>query len=500
MDLWAHGEPVEVFAPFTGERLHLLPQSTVDDVRGAAASARAAQPGWWAAGFAHRKRILLRAHDVLMRRREQLLDSVQIETGKSRGQAFEEVFQAISATRYNALAARRVLSPERRRAGIPFVLKAGVYYRPKGLVGVITPWNHPLSLAMMDIVPALAAGNAVVQKADDQAAASILAARRAFVDAGLPAELWTVVTGPGDTVGNAVIDNADYVCFTGSTGTGTRVATRAAAKLTGASLELGGKNALIVLDDVDPQRAGLDAAYACFSCMGQLCVAIERVYVLRSVADEFISSFVEHSRSLVQNGRLDYTADVGSLTTPAQLERVQQHVTDALERGASVLTGAQHLPELGPLFYAPTILTGITPEMRCATEETFGAVATLTVVDDENEAIEAANASRFALNAAIFSGSRARARRIAARLVSGSVNINEGYRASFASVDAPMGGRRLSGLGRRNGPEGLLRFADSTTVAEATGLVRLPRKGREFARLTGLMLALLTVLRTLRRR
>ena len=279
------GDTVTVIAPFTGEPLHDLPISTVQDVEDATAAARVAQAAWFAAGDAHRRRVLLKAHDLILERREELLDAVQTETGKTRGQAFEEVFNSANATRYNALSARRVLKGGRRRGGIPFVFVPRVHYTPKGVVGVITPWNYPLSLAVMDIAPALAAGNGVIQKADNQGAISILAARRAFIDAGLPAALWAVVTGEGSVIGNAVVDAGDYVVFTGSTATGRRVAERAAARLVGSSMELGGKNAVIVLDDVDPVKAAADVANACFTASGQLCVSMERVYVMKGVAD-----------------------------------------------------------------------------------------------------------------------------------------------------------------------------------------------------------------------
>jgi acyl-CoA reductase-like NAD-dependent aldehyde dehydrogenase len=494
------GERAPVLAPFTGELLHELPLSTVDDVADAAARARLAQLAWQQAGFAHRRAVLLRAHDLMKQRRELLLDTVQSETGKTRGQAFEEVFQALSATRYYAVSSRRVLRTRRRRAGIPLVIQTRVDYRPKGLVGVITPWNFPLSLSIMDVVPALAAGNAVIQKADHQGALTILASRRAFIDAGVPEELWAVVTGEGATIGTAMNDACDYVCFTGSTATGRTVAERAAAALRGASLELGGKNPMIVLDDVNPRKAAYDAAYACFSALGQLCVSIERIYVHRAVADEFTREFVARVGSLVQGPAFDYTTDLGSLTLASQLENVERQVQDALAKGATLLAGGRRRPDLGPLFYEPTVLTDVTDQMECTRTETFGPVVAITVVDSEEEALLAANDSEFGLNASIFSGSRARARRLARGIQAGSVNINEGYRATFSSIDAPMGGVKQSGLGRRNGPEGLLRFADSQTVSETTGLLGLPRVGHEFATLTGVMVVLLAALKLLRRR
>jgi succinate-semialdehyde dehydrogenase/glutarate-semialdehyde dehydrogenase len=496
----AHDSTLPVFAPFTGELLHNLPVSTASDVEDAAARARLAQLTWQNAGWTHRRAVLLRAHDLLLERSEILLDAVQTETGKTRGQAFEELFMGVSTARYYALSARSVLRTRRRHAGIPLVIATNVGYRPKGLIGVITPWNYPLSLSLMDVIPALASGNAVLQKADDQGALSILAARRAFVDAGVPPALWAVVAGDGPVVGGAVIDHSDYVSFTGSTATGRTVAERAATSLTGVSLELGGKNPLIVLDDVNPTKAARSAVYACFASLGQLCVSIERIYLDRAIAEPFIAEFVAHTKSLVQGAAFDHTTDVGSLTTPSQLERVRAHVDDAIAKGATLLAGGHPRSELGPLFFAPTVFTDVTDDMACVTGETFGPVVAITIVDSVEEAIIAANDSPYGLNASVYSGSRRRARDFASAIDAGSVNVNEGYRASFSSIDAPMGGMKQSGLGRRNGPEGLLRFVDSRTVAESTGLLTLPGTGVEFRRLSGPMVALLRILKAIRRR
>ena len=494
------GDTVTVIAPFTGKPLHDLPISTVQDVVDATAAARVAQAAWWAAGDAHRRRVLLKAHDLLLDRRESLLDAVQSETGKTRGQAFEEVFNAANSTRYNALAARRVLKGGRRRGGIPFVFVPRVHYTPKGVVGVITPWNYPLALAIMDIAAALASGNGIVQKADNQGVISILTARRAFIDAGLPASLWSVVAGEGSVVGNAVVDTADYVVFTGSTATGRKVAERAAARLVGASMELGGKNAMIVLDDVDPVKAAADVANACFTASGQLCVSMERVYVLKGVADAFIPAFADRVKAMVIGPAFDYSTDFGSLATAKQLENVMAHIEDAKKKGVTVLAGGKARPDIGPYFIEPTVLTDVTADMKCSSEETFGPVVAVQVVDSEDAAVAAANASEYGLNGSVISRSRSRARRVAMRLKAGSVNVNEGYRASFGSVDAPQGGVQQSGLGRRNGPEGLLRYVEAHTVADNTGLLQLPTTGREWSKMVGPMLLLLRIEKALRRR
>jgi succinate-semialdehyde dehydrogenase/glutarate-semialdehyde dehydrogenase len=494
------GATAEVIAPFSGAVLHELPLSSTGDVNDAYARARLAQLAWARAGFAHRRAVLLRAHDLLLARRDLILDVLQSETGKTRGQAFEELFQAAGVTRYNALAAGRVLLGGRRHAGIPLLVTTRVRYRPKGVAGVITPWNYPLSLAAMDVIAALAAGCGVVQKADNQGALSILSLRRAFIDAGVPAQLWAVVAGDGTEIGAAVTDQADFICFTGSTATGKLVAAQAARNLTGVSLELGGKNPLIVLDDADPVKAATDAAYACFSSLGQLCVSTERIYVERGIAPTFIPEFTRTVKGLTLGGAFDYSTDVGSLTTQSQLDRVSAHVADAVAKGARVLAGGTARPDIGPFFFEPTVLEGVTPDMDCFAAETFGPVVSVAVVDTEQEAILAANSSDYGLNASVLSGSPRRAMRIAGAIQAGSVNINEGYRASFSSVDAPMGGVKQSGLGRRNGPEGLLRFVDPTTISRATGVLQLPRLGREFSKLAGPMLLLAMVLKLIRRR
>lgn len=339
-----------------------------------------------------------------------------------------------------------------------------------------------------------------MQKVDDQAALSVLQVRRAFLDAGLPAELWAVVAGEGSTIGSAVVDAADYVCFTGSTATGRIVAERAGRRLIGASLELGGKNPIVVLDDVDPRRAAADAAAASFTSAGQLCVSAERIYVLRAVAEPFLRALGEQTRELRLGVEYGYGADVGSMTTRSQVERVAAHLEDALAKGATLVAGGVPRPEIGPLVVEPAVLTGVTDDMACAREETFGAVVSVYVVDDEDAAVRACNDSAYGLNASVLSGSARRGRRVAERIRAGSVNVNEGYRATFGSLDAPMGGMKQSGLGRRNGREGLLRFVEAQTIGTATGVIGLPRTGADFARVRPLILLYLRVWRLLRLR
>ncbi|MFB9310582.1 acyl-CoA reductase-like NAD-dependent aldehyde dehydrogenase [Agromyces hippuratus] len=500
-DVVASGsETISVPTPSTGETLHELPRSSADDVHDAFARAKLAQLAWARAGFAERRRVLLRAHDLILERRDMLLDLIQLESGKTRGQAFEEIFEAVSVTRYNALAARKVLHGRPVRSGLPTVATSRVQFRPKGVVGVITPWNFALSLAAMDVVPALAAGCGVVQKADDQGALSILALRRAFIDAGVPAALWAVVAGPAAEVGEALTDVADYVCFTGSTATGRKIGEKAGRRLIGSSLELGGKNALLVLDDVDPATAAANTAHAAFSAMGQLCVSIERIYVHQKVAGPFQLALVERLRAAKLGSGLGFGADFGSLASAAQLARVQAHLDDAVAKGAVVLVGGKHRPDIGPWFFEPTVLTGVTPDMLVYAEETFGAIASLYLIGSDEEGVLAANSSEYGLNAAVFTASPGRARRVADALEAGSVNINEGYRGSFASVAAPMGGVKQSGLGRRNGEAGLLRFVEPVTISSVTGLLQLPRTAQEYEQKAPLLVLLAQALKVLRLR
>lgn len=494
----ASGDTKPIAAPWTGEVIHELRHATVQDVDAAESAARDAQAAWSQTTHAHRRAILLRAHDLVVQRRREIVDLLQLETGKARGTAFEELFSAAGVLRNVAVTAARVLAPSRRYGVIPGITTVRVDQVPKGLVSVITPWNFPLALTAMDVVPALAAGNAVLHKIDDQTVLTALAYRRALVDAGLPPELWQVVVGPGAVVGNAVVDAGDHVAFTGSTKTGIGIAERVAPRLKTVSLELGGKNAMIVLDDVDPVVAARQAVAASFSSTGQLCVSIERIYVLEPVAAAFIDALRERTEGLHLGAGLDYVADIGSLTSRSQVEHIDAHVTDALGKGATLVAGGRARPDLGPYFYEPTVLTDVTPDMACFADETFGPLVAVHVVRTVDEAVAAANDSEYGLNAAVLSRSVARARRVAERLDAGSVNLNEGYRATFGAFGAPQGGMKHSGLGRRNGHEGILRYTQARTIGAPSPLVPLPDSGAAAAAFEPILTGALVALKALR--
>ncbi|MYX27602.1 aldehyde dehydrogenase family protein [Streptomyces sp. SID8381] len=452
-------------APYTGAPLADLPVSTPADVEDAFARARIAQKTWAATSFRRRKEILLRFHDLVLARQDEVLDLMQAENGKTRRDAFLEVTDIAITSRYYARNAAKYLQPKRRRGAIPVLTHTTELRHPKGVVAVVSPWNYPLSMAAGDAIPALIAGNAVVQKPDTQTALSALWALDLMKEAGLPAGVWQMVIGRGSSIGGALMAGADFMMFTGSTASGRRIARDAGERLIGASLELGGKNAMIVLDDADIDKAADGAVAACFPSAGQLCVSIERLYVAESIRDRFVEAFVARTERLKVGAAFDYSMDVGSLTNPSQLETVSTHVEDAVAKGATVLAGGKARPDLGPLFYEPTILTDVTPDMTLHSHETFGPVVSIYPYRDVEEAIELANATPYGLNGSVWSGNGARGRAVAARVHAGTVNVNEAFAAAWGSIDAPMGGMGDSGLGRRHGADGILKYTEAQTVA-----------------------------------
>lgn len=489
-------DQVTIVNPATGKKIYDLPQLSIGQVAKAVADARLAQPAFAAMPVKERAAALFALHDLILKNQDQLMDLLQFETGKARAHAFEEVAGSLGSTRYFAKIAPKVLKKQITNSGVPFVTRSYVTYSPVGVVGVITPWNYPLALQMLDVLPALAAGNTVVQKADNQTALVSLYARKLAIEAGIPDSAWTIVVGDGATVGNAITDSVDYVAFTGSTKTGKIVAERAAKRLIGYSLELGGKNPLIILPGAKLGDAAEKVIAGAFGNSGQLCVSIERVYVPNNQKEAFEVELAARVNSL-QIGKSDnFQMDMGTLTGINQLNRVEDFVSDAVSKGAKVLAGAKALPELGPYFYSPTVMTDIKPEMRLAREEVFGPFIAVVGYDSIDEAVELANDTEYGLNASVV-GPVKLAEKVANRLMAGSVNINEGFRASMASIDSPMGGMKQSGVGRRNGHYGLLRFSEARTVGIATGLLNFPSRAKQYNKMAPLMNALAKVMKKL---
>lgn len=456
---------LEVINSMSGEPLGVVPRCSGRDVAAAAARARAVQPAWAARPVEDRAAVLLRFHDLVLAHQDEVLDLIQLENGKARRHAFEEIMDVCLVSRYYAHTAPEYLRPKRRQGAQLVLTQAWEHYHPKGLIGVISPWNYPLTLGISDALPALVAGNAVLTKPDQQTPYTALWAVEMLEKAGMPPGLVQVVTGSGAELGTPIIENSDYLMFTGSTAVGRTVAAQAGERLIDCSMELGGKNALLVLDDADVGKAVDGAVRACFSNTGQLCISMERLFVPATLWDEFVTRFATATEAMNLSPALDYSADMGSLISRKQLDTMTRHVDDAVAKGATVLAGGKPRPDLGPFFYEPTILSGVTEDMIAYGDETFGPLVSVYRVDSENEAIERANNSPYGLNFSVWTSDPKRGRRVAARLQAGTVNVNDAYAAAWATVDAPMGGMKASGLGRRHGEHGILKYMEPQTIA-----------------------------------
>jgi len=471
-----HGQ-VEVCAPFTGAVIGSVPLGHGEDLERAIGAARAAQSAWAAQPHRERARIFLRFHDLLLQRQDEVLDLIQLETGKARAHAFEEVLDTAVVARYYARRAKRFLRPRWRKGALPLLTHTTEVRVPVGVVGFITPWNFPLTLGITDAIAALLAGNTVVLKPDLQTSFTALWAVNLLREAGLPSDAFCVVTGDGPVAGQALADRADYLMFTGSGQVGRSIAAKAGARLVGCSIELGGKNPLIVLADADLKSAAAGAVRACFAGAGQICISAERVYVHQAVYTDFLEMFADRTRGIRLGAAYDYSMEVGSLTTAAQLAKVEEHVQDAVGKGASIVAGGRPRPDLGPLFFEPTILTGVTDGMRVFSEETFGPVVSVYSVNSEEEAIQRANATPYGLSASIWTRNARRGAKLARAIRAGSVNVNEGYAAAWGSVDSPIGGMKESGVGARHGAEGILKFTEPQTIAVQRLLPIAPSHG-----------------------
>ncbi|MEZ4216579.1 MAG: succinic semialdehyde dehydrogenase [Myxococcota bacterium] len=438
--------------------------ATAEDVRAALERARKAQPEWAALSFRERARYVYRFMDVFLERHEEILDVIHKETGKARSEAISmEIFAPLSSAAYYAKRAERFLKPRRRRiAGMMGLMKQlRVAYVPLGVVGIITPWNGPVALAVNPIVQALMAGNAVLLKPSEVTPFSSQLVVEMFQQAGLPEGVLQVLVGDGRTGAALVESGVDKISFTGSVATGRKVAEACGRLLVPCTLELGGKDAMIVCRDADLERAVNGALIG--SCMntGQYCCGTERIYVVDELYDAFVAKVVDKARDLRQGAEGEY--DVGALFWDRQLDIVERHVEDAKQRGATVLVGGRRNPNLQGLYYEPTVIVDVDHSMDIMKHETFGPVVAIMRVADEEEALRLANDSEYGLNGNVWTQDKDKGFEIAQRMHTGGVCVND-MALTYGVPEAPFGGRKASGVGQVNGKKGIRGYTHELPV------------------------------------
>jgi acyl-CoA reductase-like NAD-dependent aldehyde dehydrogenase len=488
------GRTMLVRAPHSGEVIGEVPELDAIQVAGLVARARAAQPAWAALGVDGRAEVVERYRRLLWRRRAEVLSRLQAESGKAYEDALNDLALLVDCAHHWSRAAGPLLADEPLRTrGLMSVGRRCVRtLEPHGVVGVIGPWNLPVALSVGDALPALLAGNTVVCKPSEVTPLGTLFAADLFAAAGGPPDVLLVATGGGPT-GEALVDHVDAVHFTGSVATGRAVAARAGRRLIPCSLELGGKDPMIVLADADLERAARGVVSYGLFIGGQACIAVERVYVEQQVHERLVELVVEHVRSLrLGPAGGPGAVDVTGMIHPPQVDIVDEHVRDAVARGARVLTGGQRGP--GTAAYEPTVLVDVDHTMRCMREETFGPVIPIMAVRDADEAVRLANDSEYGLAASVWTSDPARGIAVARRLQAGTVTVNDAV-MHIALPELPMGGWKASGLGGRGGPEAM-RWACRQRIVQVlrpTGhpdlgwLPHRPRSTRNLERLFGLL-------------
>jgi succinate-semialdehyde dehydrogenase/glutarate-semialdehyde dehydrogenase len=450
--------------PATLEPVGEFEVQTADDVRTALDRARKVQPEWAGRSFEERARVMRRALRILLDRQDEFIDVVLRETGKARSEAIQmEIYAACDSLHYYAKRAAKILRPRRERLhGMLSILKQlHVIYRPLGVVGVISPWNGPFILSINPCIQALMAGNAVILKPSEVTPFSGKLVGDLFDRAELPEGVLQVLLGDGETGAALTRAGVDKISFTGSVATGREVAVACAERLTPCTLELGGKDAMIVCEDADLDIAAGGAVAGAFMNTGQYCCGTERVYVVDSIADEFTRRVVERTGQLRQGASGEF--DVGAIFWPHQLEIIEEHMADAVEKGAKVLCGGRRNPSLEGLFYEPTVLTDVHHDMQIMRDETFGPVLPIMRVTDEEAAIRMANDSDYGLGANVWTTDRSKGLAMAQRIESGSVCVND-MTMTYGVQEAPFGGVKHSGLGQVNGRVGLTGYCHAEPI------------------------------------
>jgi acyl-CoA reductase-like NAD-dependent aldehyde dehydrogenase len=448
---------IAVANPADGSTITQLPVDGPERVSEVVARVRATQPLWEQIGHRERHRWLGKLRDWLLDNQDRIAETMQRETGKVWAEASAEVPYVADLTNFYGKKAKKFIGEQRVSPHSPLMKtkRLRVQYRPYPVVGVISPWNFPLILSLGDAIPALQAGAAVVIKPSEVTPLALGEVIEAWKrEIGGP-DVLDVVNGGGET-GSALVDEADFIQFTGSDRTAKKVLARAADTLTPVSAELGGKDPMVVLESADVEKAANAAAWGSFANGGQVCISVERIYVEEPVYDEFVDRLTKEVQALNQGiDGSDYGKEVGSMTFPPQTEIVSSHVAEARERGARALTGGERIKREGD-WYPPTVLADVDHSMRVMREESFGPVVGVMKVGDAEEAIRLANDTRYGLSASVFGRTRD-AERVARRIEAGTVNVND-VLVGFLASDVPMGGWKDSGIGFRHGDYGIKKF------------------------------------------
>jgi succinate-semialdehyde dehydrogenase/glutarate-semialdehyde dehydrogenase len=448
--------------PATGQRLGEVEIQTADDVRAAVERARKAQAEWAGLGFAERGHYMKRALRVLLSRQDEFTARIVRETGKPQFEALSlDLMPACDALAFYARRSGEILKGRVVRTHLMKHKRLHVVYQPMGVVGVITPWNFPFLLSLNPTVQALMAGNAVVLKPSEATPIAGVLLEEIFLAAGLPEGLFSVVQGDASTGAALVEADIDKLSFTGSVQTGRKVGETCGRRLLPCTLELGGKDAMIVCADADLERAAEGAVWGAFANAGQVCMSTERVYVVDEVADEFTEKVVQKTAKLRQGATGEF--DVGAIIWAPQLETIEGHVAAAVEDGAILRAGGRRNPDCGGLFYEPTVLTHVTQDMQVMREETFGPVLPIMRVRDESEALRLANDSQYGLNASVWTRNKHKGREIAEAIQSGAAAVND-CMINYAVSEAPFGGVKSSGVGRVNGDVGLRSYCHTRSI------------------------------------